>query len=106
MRKLNRLEEINEIFTIFIMYHIFCFTDWVPDASVQYNLGYSCLFFNFLHLGFNLIQIISATYSEMFKRLRLLKFKRKMKKKMKQNNRRFSGLEYAKRRWAHKMKYE
>ncbi len=54
LAKMNRSEIINEIITIFIMYHIFCFTDWVPDAHVQYNLGFSCLFINLLDLAFNL----------------------------------------------------
>ena len=30
----NLNETINEVMTIFIMYHSFCFTDWLPDASV------------------------------------------------------------------------
>ena len=77
-KQLNTNEIINETITIFIMYHIFCFTDWVPDAKVQYNLGYSCLFFNFLHLSFNLSQLAFYTLKSIVYKMRVHKMKRQM----------------------------
>ena len=48
------MEILNEILTLTIMYHIFCFTDFVSDPDIRYYLGYSCLVLNFNHLGLNM----------------------------------------------------
>ena len=91
----NNTEIINEILTIFIMYHIFCFTEWVPDANVQYNLGYSCLVFNLMNIGFNVLQLFACTVVDIYhaarKVLIIQKFKRNRKKiQMKFNTKSFS----------------
>ena len=39
-RLLNGFEIINEIFTLFITYFMFLFTDFVPDVEYRYKLGY------------------------------------------------------------------
>ena len=39
----NMAEITEEVGTIVIMYHIFCFTDWIPDLEVRHNLGYSVI---------------------------------------------------------------
>jgi len=59
------------------MYHIFCFTEWVPDEKVRYNIGYSCLLFNFLNLGFNLAQLLGCTVIDVFGYLKQLHARRK-----------------------------
>ena len=42
--KMRNLAEITEeVGTIVIMYHVFCFTDWLPDLEVRHNLGYSVI---------------------------------------------------------------
>jgi len=73
----NLSEMINEVVTIFIMYHIFCFTSWVPDANIRYNIGYSCLVFNFLNLGFNLVQMLGCTLLDVSGFAKLIIAKRK-----------------------------
>ena len=50
----NRAELLNEVFTMFIMYGTFLFTDYVPDAKVKYDLGYLFSAFIILHLVLNL----------------------------------------------------
>ena len=50
----NNIEMVNEILTIAIMYHIFCFTDFVLDEQTRYYIGYSCLAANIGHLGYNM----------------------------------------------------
>ena len=57
----NTQEILNEVISVVIMYHIFCFTDWLPDAHVKYNLGYSCLAFNFFNIATNLVAIFTRT---------------------------------------------
>ena len=37
---LNRFEIINEIFTLFITYFMFLFTDFIPDVEYRNKLGY------------------------------------------------------------------
>ena len=39
----NMFEAVEEYSIIVIMYHIFCFTDWLPDLEVRHNLGYSII---------------------------------------------------------------
>ena len=39
----NKVEMFEEAGIIVIMYHIICFTDWVPDLEVRHNLGYSLI---------------------------------------------------------------
>lgn len=39
----NRAEIVQESMIILIMYHVFCFTDWLPDLTVRHWLGYSVI---------------------------------------------------------------
>ena len=50
----NRAELLNELFTMFIMYGTFLFTDYIPDAKVKYNLGYLFSALIIIHLVLNL----------------------------------------------------
>ena len=50
----NRAELLNEVFTMFIMYGAFLFTDYIPDAKVKYDLGYLFSALIILHLILNL----------------------------------------------------
>ena len=50
----NRAELLNEVFTMFIMYGAFLFTDYIPDAKVKYDLGYLFSALIILHLVLNL----------------------------------------------------
>ena len=58
----NNREIFNEVITIMLYYHVFCFTDFIIDPTIRFNLGYTCLFFNFVHLSFNLYHIMDETY--------------------------------------------
>ena len=70
-QRLNETEMLNEVVTVFIMYHIFCFTDWVPDANVKYELGFSCLLFNFVSLCVNILQIAFFTFLNLYHKARI-----------------------------------
>lgn len=39
----NRKEIIQEIIIIFISYHIFCFSSWLPDLKMRHWIGYSII---------------------------------------------------------------
>ena len=74
---LNDIEVFNEVMTLIILYHIFCFTDFVTDPEMRFNLGYSCLFFNFVHLAVNMYFLITETIQTVRIRLMIvfIKFK-------------------------------
>ena len=38
---ITKLEVMNEVTTVFLLYHMFIFTDWVPDATTRYYMGSS-----------------------------------------------------------------
>ena len=70
-KRLHETEILNEVVTVFILYHIFCFTDWVPDANVKYELGFSCLLFNFVSLCVNILQIMYFTFRRLYRKARI-----------------------------------
>lgn len=60
---LNRFEKVNEIFTLFINYYLFIFTEFVPDVQVRYTMGFyyinlvGLIFaFNISLIAFDIIQ--------------------------------------------------
>ena len=36
----TKLEILNEVLTLFLCYFMLCFTDWVPDSSMRYYIGW------------------------------------------------------------------
>ena len=40
----TKLQVFNEICSYLLLYHLMCFSDFLPDAKVRYNLGYSYVF--------------------------------------------------------------
>ena len=73
-----------------MMYHIFCFTDWMPDLVVRNYLGYSvtaCILIHlFFFIAFSLRIAIRAKISSM-KRKKILKIAKLHANKQKVNNR-------------------
>ena len=39
----NRIELLEEVNIIVISYHLFCFTEWLPDKKIQHTIGYSII---------------------------------------------------------------
>ena len=67
----NKSERNSEVITMFIMYHIFCFTDWVSDPEIRNGLGYSCLFIVAAHISFHIFGILIDTFSSLKTKLRI-----------------------------------
>ena len=44
------MELFDEVFTLFYMYHLLCFTDFVPEQSTQNIIGYSAITTMFSHM--------------------------------------------------------
>ena len=54
-------EVLNEVLIMFMAYHMFAFTDYIPDPILRHKIGISCLSFLALHLTFNLGLIFMTT---------------------------------------------
>ena len=61
----NKMEIFNETCLLLIGYHIFCFSEWVPDVATRYYVGFSCVFFVVLGLFVNFSAILRSTYRVM-----------------------------------------
>ena len=46
----NYAEIIDESSIFIVMYHMFCFTDWLNDAEMKDKIGYSAIGFVLFHL--------------------------------------------------------
>lgn len=68
---MNRLEMVTECGTIVVLYHLFCFTDFVPDPLVRHNIGYSCVLFVSIFIMYSLLSLLGPN-------LRLMKQKAKL----------------------------
>ncbi len=65
---LNKLEIFNEVCVILAVYHLFCFTPFVSDASTQYNVGWSMIGVT----AFNVVGNIAVMLYCSFKNLKVL----------------------------------
>ena len=86
-KQMNKSEIHSEIVTMMIMYHIFCFTDWVQDLNIRHYLGYSCLMLNSLHLSVHIVKICRDSFRGLYGRIAiswaLYKMKRNGRDKIK-----------------------
>jgi len=61
----------SESILMITMYHLICFTPFVPDAEVRFRLGYSvCAFLSF-HLAVSLGLLGRETYRDLRKRYKV-----------------------------------
>lgn len=54
----NVLEIFNEVCIVIIGYHLFGFTDFVPDLRIQYKIGYSAICITSTNILVNLIILL------------------------------------------------
>ena len=79
------MERFNEAKLVVIMYHIICFTDYVPDAETKFFIGYSCITFVIGGLLINSYSLITSPFFTLRKKLRLYCYKRSALKLRKLN---------------------
>ena len=70
------MERFNEAKLVIIMYHIICFTDYVPDAETKFYIGYSCILFVIGGLLVNSYSLITSPFIVLRKKLRLCYYKK------------------------------
>ena len=58
----TKLEVFNEVTGLFLIYHLMCFSDLVPEPKDRYNIGYSFIAVAFMNVATHLALIIVANY--------------------------------------------
>ena len=71
---------LEEATIIVIMYHIFCFTDWLPNLEVRHNLGYSVISCIMIHLFVFLIVTFATKIRSYIRKLRRKKYIKEARK--------------------------
>ena len=56
----TNLEYFNEIILLFVLYTVFCFSPWIYDAEIKFNIGYLAILVVVLHLVVNLSLILTT----------------------------------------------
>ena len=56
-RYLVAMDAFNEIKLLAVMYHLMCFSQFVPDPDVRFNIGYSCAAMVVFGLATNMFQL-------------------------------------------------
>lgn len=54
----QRMDAFNEVKLMLVAYHLFFFTDYLPDPELKYKVGYSCLVFLALGLFSNMFLLV------------------------------------------------
>ena len=71
-KSINNQEILNEVTTIFVSYHIVCYTDFVETADGKFMMGYSCI----VVIGLNIANGVTKLLAGM-----IHQFRQKMKRK-------------------------
>ena len=64
-------ELFNEIILMFVMYTIICFSPFVPDVTIRFQIGYITIFVVGLHLAVNVYQILLVTVRQLIRENRM-----------------------------------
>lgn len=74
------IDLVNELFVIVSSYHVVLFTDYVQDAVVRYNIGYSmsvclvgCTFFNLYTIFYTVFRKAKGNLNQRKQKKRFLK---------------------------------
>ena len=74
---LNIMEVINECFIIMAAYHLFLYTEFVPDPILQYKLGWSIIVVTVINIILNMGVMIGVSIRRIRLSWRILKLKLK-----------------------------
>ena len=66
----TKMQVFNEVCSVFLLYHLMCFSAFVPDPMIRYNLGYTYVFVAAINLSFYLVLMIRQNFKSMKKKLR------------------------------------
>lgn len=66
LRLFNRIELFNELLLSWISFHMFLFTDYVPETQMRTDIGYSMLFLIMVLILFNSHFLLKSILTSMF----------------------------------------
>ena len=69
---LNYMEVFNEVCVLIATYHLFLFTDFVPDPELRYSIGWSIIGVTIVNIIVNMLVMFWSTLKQlrlMFKKL-------------------------------------
>jgi hypothetical protein len=69
------LEFFNEAIILLCCYHTFCFTDFVDDPIIRYNVGFSLIVLTSINVGVNIIVMMLETLKKLFRIFKVLRQK-------------------------------
>ncbi len=81
---LNRLEMFNEYSILVATYHLYCFTDFVPDPETQYQMGWSIIVVTILNMAVNILFMMYMTFGALKMAFYKIKYKYALWKKNKE----------------------
>ncbi len=79
----NRVEILEECAIMVTMYHIFCFTEFVPEPIVKHYIGYSLVACTLLHLAVYLSVKFSFWLKSKKRAIKVICYKRNARKSLK-----------------------
>ena len=71
LRVTNKLELMNEMFTMLVNYHLICFTDFVSDPKMRNFMGSSLTYISLINILLNLGQITLFAAHHLLEKLKL-----------------------------------
>jgi len=71
------IETINEVTVIMIIYHVFCFTEFVPDPKTRHTVGWSLIVTITCNLLINVFLIIKELVSDILQKCKLYQIKKR-----------------------------
>ena len=79
----TKVEILNEVTFVLLLYHMMCFTDMVGNLETRYIMGYSYLVFASLNILFHLVRMGYLNLKKLYKKLKKKYAKMKAKKALK-----------------------
>jgi hypothetical protein len=67
------LEFFNEAIILICCYHTFCFTDFVDDPIMRYNVGFSLIVLTSINVGVNISVMIYETLGKIVRIFKVLR---------------------------------
>ena len=71
----------NEIIIVLTLYTMMCFTNFLPDQMMQFNVGYASCFLVVTHLIINLSIMVMGSTRQVVLKLKRFFYQRKLKTK-------------------------
>ena len=69
-RLFTKIEVLNEVTSLLLIYHLFMFTDWLPLAQTRYLMGWSFIAVTVMNLLFHLSNLLSNTVGSLRRKCR------------------------------------